>query len=262
MKNTIIKLLTVIVLLPFACNPKEEIAPENPCGDKPDATFTYIEEAWQKYNSYNKTNYSFDTVLVGSKVHFECLKDNKEYKWSVIGDPSFSKNTKSFDLVIGNETTFTVQLIVKNSNETCYPKKNNYDTFSRVITSKYMYNCAFKGTYIGSLNTNPNDVFSVRFTFDSVVDVSYTAQIWFNGIPKNCKYDITNGGASPLEDTGYNIFKINTNSTNYCDTRYLEGWGIINSQTNTLTFDYTNYLAAKYQKDNPFRKIFTGKRNN
>jgi hypothetical protein len=262
MKKIIFALIAITLILPFACNPKEEIAPENPCGDKPDATFTYIEEAWQKYNSYNKTNYSFDTVLVGSNVHFECLNENIEYKWSVLGDPSFSRNTKSFDLVIGNETTFTVQLIVKNSDTLCYPNKNNYDTFSRVITSKYMFNCAFKGTYTGSLNTNPSDVFSVRFTFDSVVNVSYTAQIWFNGIPKNCKNDLTEGGSNKLDERGFNIFKIYTSGVNNCDTRSLEGWGIIDSKANTLIFDYTNYLAAKWEKDNPFRKIFTGKRNN
>jgi hypothetical protein len=32
MKNTFLKLITALLIIPFACNPKEEIAPENPCG--------------------------------------------------------------------------------------------------------------------------------------------------------------------------------------------------------------------------------------
>lgn len=41
MKNIFLKLITALLILPFACNPKEEIAPENPCGKyiEPNADF-------------------------------------------------------------------------------------------------------------------------------------------------------------------------------------------------------------------------------
>jgi hypothetical protein len=147
MRKIFILQLTAIILLTFSCNPKEEIAPENPCGKyvQPTADFIkeyslgYLNEKGDDYIWYNNSEFPFDSIsLPASKINFSsAFSDTSQYKhiWYV-GSQIFTnyKVWRAFNEVQHN-TKITITHVLKwKPNLYCNPLETGYDSISKSFT--------------------------------------------------------------------------------------------------------------------------------
>lgn len=257
-QNTTIRIY-VILVIGFICfhSCKPEDAPQNPCANvyKANANFTFIEDGWQVYNEAHQIPITNDTVLVGSSVFFNCKQENDYYNWGIVGDTTFHRNTKSFNLSFGNQTHLQVRLIVKKKpNPFCFPGDDEWDTITKTITTinTTIYD-PLVGTYKGYEISKPSDIFYVRYTHDSVF-ASNTDIYWCNGIPKGCNVNIIDGNPYAV---GYRLFGFQNPGTFFCGSQSLAGWGYI-QPNNTLIIDYSLLDWPHGPNDKPYSQKFIG----
>jgi hypothetical protein len=137
MKKIFISLLTAIILLPFACNPKEEIAPENPCGKyvRPNAKICFDP-------LFNATPFN-DTLTVCTQLQFRSeFTDTIIYKHTWYVGREKLDNYK-FWRDFSEEPrpkTYTVYHTMRwKPNKLCDPLDDGFDStsFTFTITNKY-----------------------------------------------------------------------------------------------------------------------------
>lgn len=148
MKNIFLTLITAIILLPFACNPKDEIAPENPCGNyvPPSADFIFEESMGEVVNNeyifYSNPFISKDILKTPSRFQFRSqFEDTNTYKHTwYIGKEILHKYKEWRDFTqVQPETYITISHVIKwKPNKFCNPKETGYDSmgFTFKITDK------------------------------------------------------------------------------------------------------------------------------
>ena len=140
MKKIFISLLTAIILLPFACNPKEEIAPENPCGKyiEPSADFimektTYELDNDDEYIWYNNPFNKKDTIDLGRVIQFSSeFQDTNIYKHTwYVGKEVITDYKVWRDFFVFPNTYITIYHTMKwKPNKLCNPNDDGYDSTS------------------------------------------------------------------------------------------------------------------------------------
>jgi hypothetical protein len=226
MKKILFALVAITFILPFACNPKEEIAPENPCGKyvQPNADFIMESSSDEVINSayifYYNPYESKDTVTMGTKLQFRSeFIDTNIYKhtWYIGSEIIHNyKVWRDFSSVF-RPTYITISHVMKwKPNKLCNPNEKGYDSvgFTFKLTDKY-YDCKAFGKYrmvYDSIGANNKDSFDIEFyrspnnqsEKDSIIQNPYLGQngtIRIKGfsvrIPRNNYYSST---LAPLAD--------------------------------------------------------------
>ncbi len=136
MKNTFLKLITALLIIPFACNPKEEIAPINPCDGQKEIKATFVMEEYSddtRLDNFWKY-YDTDTSIMNS-VRFTALDSTAQsYTWN-IGTETEPRYGKSFTIDFSaSRTPKRIRLIVqKKPNKLCFPFDDGLDTIERML---------------------------------------------------------------------------------------------------------------------------------
>jgi len=147
MKNTFLKLITALLIIPFACNPKEEIAPENPCEDyiQPQADFVkeftlgYLDDKGNDYLWYYNSEFPFENIsLPKSKINFRsAFYDTSKYNHTwYVGSETFTnfKVWRDFSEV-KHSTKITISHVLRwKPNLYCNPLETGYDSISKSFT--------------------------------------------------------------------------------------------------------------------------------
>jgi len=146
MKKILFTLIAITFILPFACNPKEEIAPENPCGKyvEPTADFRKeytlgtVNDKGDDYLWYYNSEFPFDSISLPKKINFNsAFTDTTKYKHTwYVGSEKFTnyKVWRDFSLVKHN-TKITISHVLRwKSNLFCNPLETGYDSVSKSFT--------------------------------------------------------------------------------------------------------------------------------
>ncbi len=188
------KYLYLLLFIPFACNPKEEIAPENPCAlaSATSAAFTIKEATYTQIIEPRLADFLMDTDSVYfSSVYFEALQqDADSFIWQVGSEvqPRYGKqvNVTFPDNLRG--TNFNVRLIVKRKpNTRCFPNDNGVDTVTRKFYFvRFNEPLSWEGTYYGSDDDKPDSLYTIILghTYNSAKDEDL---IKLFGIPRGCQ---------------------------------------------------------------------------
>ncbi|MFZ4798654.1 MAG: hypothetical protein ACOYMA_14240 [Bacteroidia bacterium] len=143
------KIITILFLILFLanCNPKEEIAPENPCGKyiKPSADFVkeyslgYLNDKGDDYLWYNNSEFPFDSIsLPNSKINFRsAFNDTSKYKHTwYIGSEKFNnyKAWRDFSEIKHNTKITIIHVLKWKPNLLCNPLETGYDSISKSFT--------------------------------------------------------------------------------------------------------------------------------
>jgi hypothetical protein len=141
MKNILLTLITSTLIIPFACNPKEEIAPENPCGKylQPNADFiieetTYEFDPYPYYKWYANPFQTKDTIkLLGSYQFRSEFIDTNIYKHTWYIGSEVLHNYKEWRDFRDVHTPLYIKIshVMKwKSNKFCNPNETGYDSAS------------------------------------------------------------------------------------------------------------------------------------
>lgn len=203
MKNIFTTLITALLIVPFACNPKEEIAPENLCAlaSATSASFTIKEATYTQIIEPQLADFLMDTDSVYfSSVYFEALQqDADSFIWQIGTEPE-SRYGKQVNIVfpdILRGTNFTIRLIVKRKpNTRCFPNDDGVDTVTRrFYFMRFNEPLSWEGTYFGSDDDKPDSIYTVVLghNYDEAEEENI---IKVFGVPRGCKDSINewNGG--------------------------------------------------------------------
>ncbi|MEI7977598.1 MAG: hypothetical protein WCI53_02030 [Bacteroidota bacterium] len=132
MKNTLLKLIIAILILPFACNPKEEIAPENPCRNYIQPHADFIIEQGVLNNWYKSPYILKDSILIEIKIQFRSeFADTNLYKHTWYIGSEILHNYKEwrdfYDVPRPQNITITHVMKWK-ADKFCNPKDDGYDS--------------------------------------------------------------------------------------------------------------------------------------
>lgn len=197
MKNTFLKLLTALFIIPFACNPKEEIAPENPCENAHAVSASFlIQEDWDQTDlgAEDWIYYDTDTVCTYRIKLTANEKDAISYRWK-IGTDTTTFTQQSFTIRFPytyvstlSPKNISVTLVVnKTPNKLCLPNDDGIDTVTRII---HFVNDTggnlIKGYFVGQWDNNP-------VNSDTIIINQYDSVQTFTGayIHGKCIYGIT-----------------------------------------------------------------------
>jgi hypothetical protein len=184
MKKIIFTLIALTLILPFACNPKEEIAPENPCDGQEEvkADFSICEENglmpidWKYYDT--------DTLWNNGARFTANIKD-VEYTWKIgnetIKEKSFLRTNFPLDKWI------TISLTVKKKpNKLCFPFDDGIDSLTRkfMIVDGAKRKPLVYGKWLGYNTSNPKDTFTIEFNAGIIPD--YGNQFYVKNLNRNC----------------------------------------------------------------------------
>jgi hypothetical protein len=260
MKNTLLKLIIAILIIPFACNPKEEIAPENPCAGQEEVKADFVIE-----ELIGDRWFEGDTIAnYGNKVRFRPLQKAESYTWILGAETLTTQTVIKSTFPIG---WLDVKLIVKRTpNKTCFPFYDGIDTTERKF---YVWPIKFTlppiapiypqypiyGTYRGHNLSKPNLEFNVTlydtFWKDEIDRDAYVGLI--NGIPyinsiwnktnnnNTSFYDwCENGGVSPkafaINNIGFG--KLPNSNVPYIPAIKVYGW-LERKNINKITIEYS-----------------------
>lgn len=202
MKKTILKLITVALLIPFACNPKEEIAPENPCKGQEEIKADFVIEEGGVY--YGKPIFvPIDSVVFAiPPLRFRVTTPNidscrwflgsEQIKEKVFTRGSFPSGTK-----------IEVKLIVyKKYKLGCSRNFKESDTIYKHFYT-YMFDSQLKNwtiysTYRGYKKSNPTKLITVELGYTpnteyNSIEGNFITNIPYNGYASK-KYIVNKGG--------------------------------------------------------------------
>jgi hypothetical protein len=136
MKNIFIKLIIALIIIPFACNPKEENAPIDPCEGQKEVKADFVME---EYSDFTRTDnnwdyYDTDTSIMNS-VRFTALDSTAQtYTWQ-IGTEKEPRFGRSFTIDFSaSRTPKRIRLILqKKPNKLCFPFDDGIDTLERIL---------------------------------------------------------------------------------------------------------------------------------
>ncbi len=141
MTSKILSLCILLLLLIFACNPKEEIAPENPCDGyiQPHAGFIMEETTGEVDNKNDYVWYANpfvdkDVLKLGGIFQFRSMfKDTNVYKhtWYIGSEVLHNfKEWRNFDDVRAPSNIVISHVMKWKPNTFCNPNKTGYDSVS------------------------------------------------------------------------------------------------------------------------------------
>lgn len=206
MKNILIKLIAAIVLLPFACNPKEEIAPENPCGGQEEVKADFVIEEGQFDSDWPIVFNELDSVTFSAvTLRYRVLTPNIDSCRWFLGAEKITQK-QFFRGFYPEASKIDVTLVVyKHYKPGC---TRNFKTSDTLIKSFYTYKkdslySSYKfwtlfGTYEGYKKSNPSKVIQVEIGFLPSTEQlsqngSYITNIPYNGYISK-KYKVNSGG--------------------------------------------------------------------
>ena len=203
-KILFISLLTAITLLPFACNPKEEIAPENPCAGQEEVKADFVIEEGQFDKNWPIVFNELDSVTFAPvTLRYRVLTPNIDSCRWFLGAEQITQK-QFFRGMYPEASKIEVTLVVyKHYKLGC---TRNFKTSDTLTKSFYTYpiDSLFSsskfwtlfGTYEGYKKSNPSKVIQVEIgflpsTFQNSRDGTYITNIPYNGyVSKKYKIDI------------------------------------------------------------------------
>lgn len=259
MKNIFLKLITALLIIPFACNPKEEIAPINPCAGQKEgkAAFTIKEATYQDIIDPISTDFLMDTDSVYfSSVYFEALQqDADSFIWQIGTEPEprYGKqvNIEFPDMLRG--TTFKIRLIMKRKpNTRCFPNDDGVDTVTRnFYFMRFNEPLSWEGTYLGSDDDKPDSMFTIVLghTYDATEKENFTKIF---GIPRGCTDTINEFNNE--RNVHYKNIGFDRGSGINCTAKIVLGV-FPNSNHYQIRYQYRTFVNGIFTKKN---RVFTG----
>lgn len=228
MKNYI-SIITLILFL-SNCNPKEEIAPENPCDsvNVSNFDFTVEDDLMKKYN-YEGHQFTSDSIYRNNETYFTSKYNYTTYEWRIIGDPNWKKTTKSFSIRFANPGLVNMMLIGKRTpNTLCLPNDDGIDTITKELT--VLDSAIIYGKYYGYEVSNPTKpyTFEVRY---SKLPISSSKLGYIIYFPDSCKDFILLGSGVCATSSG-NLIQltfINPQGGGCLLCKRPNGWAVFNS---------------------------------
>lgn len=172
--------VTVLLISVIACNPKEEIVPENPCGNykQPSADFIFEETDGSRNN--NNTDYLWfynpyntkDTIVTGSIFQFRSeFRDTNTYKhtWYIGSEVLHNYKVWRDFIDVPHPSKITISHVVKwKPNTLCNPADDGYDSigFTFKLADYYSDCFAFSRKYrvvYDSIGANNADSIDIEF---------------------------------------------------------------------------------------------------
>ncbi len=203
MKNTFLKLITGLLIMPFACNPKEEIAPENPCAGQEEVKADFVIEEGQFDSDWPIVFNELDSVTFSAvTLRYRVLTPNIDScKWFLGAEKITQK--QFFRGFYPEASKIDVTLVVyKHYKLGCTRNFKTSDTLTKTfytykkdsLSSSTKFWTLF-GTYEGYKKSNPSKVIQVEIGFlPSTEQISrdgtYITNIPYNGyVSKKYKID-------------------------------------------------------------------------
>ncbi len=205
-KILFISLLTAITLLPFACNPKEEIAPENPCAGQEEVKADFVIEEGQFDKNWPIVFNELDSVTFAPvTLRYRVLTPNIDSCRWFLGSEQITQK-QFFRGMYPEASKIDVTLVVyKHYKLGC---TRNFKTSDTLTKSFYTYpiDSLFSstrywtlfGTYEGYKKSNPSKVIQVDIGFlpsteQNSSDGSFITNIPYDGYVSK-KYKVNVGG--------------------------------------------------------------------
>jgi hypothetical protein len=250
------KYLYLLTLLAFSCNPKEEIAPENPCNGlhETSAAFT-IMETFQLADFKTGWDYYDTDTTINHIITFSALQQNADsFVWFIGSEiePRRGKDALVTFYNMGNQTIKIKLIVYAKPNKLCFPFDNGIDTVERYLTFKQYPN--FYGIWEGVRTDEP----SVKYKmWIGVFNNSGVPSIGFFNLKNGCKSDTINVGKYSF---GYKQL-IFVNSTIYTDYCYSMKTGKLVVNKDSIFISYNQLKDTTGKNINEFvEKTFIGKR--
>lgn len=266
MKNTIIKLLTAIILLPFACNPKEEIAPENPCDGQEEVKADFVIEEGQ-FDPRSPVFFNeLDSVTFAPvTLRYRVLTPNIDSCRWFLGAEQITQK-QFFRGMYPEASKIDVKLIVyKHYKPGCARNFKTSDTLTKFfytypidsLFSSYKFWTLF-GTYEGYKKSNPSKLIQVEIGFLPSTEQlsqngSYITNIPYNGYTSK-KYKVNSGGYKEypfiaVSAYGSSIFSVNSPHVMFGLPPEKSGLGIKVKNNLKLTYYYFRDTLANGEGD-------------
>lgn len=245
-------ILTYIVVLLTACKEKE---PPNPCEGykRPNATFWVQDEVQMQYSQAMGFTFGCDTLVRGGQYTFTSELNYESYAWDVIGNPSFTRNTKSFTLTFPEPLKIQMRLVGKRKpNTTCDPTDDGIDTIIKTITVIQPLDSIglVFGKFVGYDSNNPNEEVGFETAYERVLGMSYDYVIKY--FPDSCSKLLT---LTATSRGSYNLLYIDNKYRFGCQSP--EGWFVF-----TPAGVEIQYTTRNIPDDNAIitKRIFVGRR--
>lgn len=214
-----ILLFSGCVALIYSCKEKD---PPNPCEGykKPNPTFWVQDETQQLYSKTMGFTFGYDTLGKGGLYTFTSELNYDSYSWDVIGNPSFTRNTKSFTLTFPDPLIIQMRLVGKRKpNTTCDPTDDGIDTIIKTITVIQTNDSTglIFGKFVGYDSNNPNVEVGFETVYERPLGMSYDYVI--KNFPDSCSKLLT---LSSTSRGSYNLIYIDNKYRFGCQSP--EGW--------------------------------------
>lgn len=204
------KIITILFLILFLanCNPKEEIAPENPCAGQEEVKADFVIE-----ELIGDRWFESDTIAsFRNTVRFRARQKADSYMWILGLDTLYQQTVTKSTFPLG---WLNAKLVVKRKpNKTCFPYDDGIDSSERKFYAWPIYFTLpaeppryppypIYGTYRGHNLSKPNTEFNVTiydtFWKNGVGAPAYVGLV--NGIPyKNSSFSLNENNNSSLYD--------------------------------------------------------------
>jgi hypothetical protein len=251
------KYLYLLALLPFACNPKEKIAPENPCDGlhETSAAFTMMETFLGPQYNEGWDYYDTDTTI-GGRITFSALQQKADsFIWQIGSEvePRRGNEVLVTFYNMGNQTIKIKLIVYAKPNKKCFPFDNGIDTFERYLTFKQYPD--YFGTWEGYRTDYPNIIYKMGIGYFNYLGANPFTPGFLN-LKNHCLQDtiVINNGSF-----GYKQFVfLNPIYTDYCYSIRRGKIKVINDNI-TINFDELKDTTGKNVFDFASR-TFIGKR--
>jgi hypothetical protein len=247
-------ILTYIVVLLTACKEKE---PPNPCEGykRPNATFWVQDEVQMQYSQAMGFTFGCDTLGRGGQYTFTSELNYESYAWDVIGNPSFTRNTKSFTLTFPEPLKIQMRLVGKRKpNTTCDPSDDGIDTIIKTITVIQTSDSTglMFGKFVGYDSNSPNVEVGFEIVYKRPLGyTNYMPVIMY--FPDSCSKGILLNGSGVKG--GYNLLHLDRKYQFGCQSP--EGWFVFTPATVEI-----QYTTRNIPDDNAIitKRRFVGRR--
>jgi len=223
------KIITLFSFILFFanCNPKEEIAPENPCDSVNVSNFDFIVED-DLMKKYNKEGHQFtsDSIYRNNETYFTSKYNYTSYEWRIIGDPNWKKTTKSFSIRFANPGLVNMMLIGKRTpNTLCLPNDDGIDTITKELT--VLDSAIIYGKYYGYEVSNPTKPYTFEIRNAKIPSSSSRIAhiIYF---PDSCAIPIAEGDCVNFSSNIIEFYFFNPQGGGCLWCKRPTGWAVFN----------------------------------